>query len=166
MMDKCDSLGISYNDNITELGILQEDHNVNIVKNEIFNFNIPDGYIIEYGSWRGAVIDLLAKEYGEDRVFGFDISNFTNHPRIHKMDVRHLAGNKKYKLPIALAWNDLSEWEGSPLGKQAAFDHALNNLVDNGIYMEMKNSPDYIRQHPNLHLFKETKYVSFFRFLS
>lgn len=164
MKDKLDNDGITYNTVITEMSILEEAHNVDIVKNVIPTFDLPDGYIVEYGSWRGAVIDELSRRYGSHRVFGFEIGNFFDHRQIHNIDVRHLAGNRQYQRPIALAWNDLSEWNGSPMGKQAAFDHALNNLVDDGIYIEHRNCPDYILSHPNLTLFHETKHTLFFKF--
>lgn len=167
MIDKKDLLGNHYNDNITEQSLLEEKHNVGVVYNQIRQINVLQyGYIVEYGSWRGAVIDALSEEFGRDRVFGFDISNFTNHSQIHKVDVRHLSGNPKYDYPIALAWNNLSEWKGSPLGKQAAFDHALNNLVKGGIYIEHKKCPDYILNHPNLFLVIETKHLLFFKYHS
>lgn len=164
MKDKLDNEGITYNTAITERGLLEEDHNVNIAKSVIPTFDIPDGYIVEYGSWRGSVIDVLSGIYGKDRVFGFDIGNFFNHPQIHGIDVRHLAGSRQYKIPIALAWNDLSEWNGSPMGKQAALDHALNNLVNDGIYIEHKACPGYILSHPNLTLIYKTKHLLFFKF--
>jgi len=162
--DKLDNEGIEYNIVITERGLLEEMHNVNIAKTVIPTFYIPEGYLVEYGSWRGAVIDTLSEKYGADRVFGFEIGNFFKHEQINDIDVRHLSGNRKYVVPIALAWNDLSEWNGSPIAKQAALDHALNNLVDGGIYIEHKACPDYIHSHPNLSLLHETKHLLFFKF--
>jgi hypothetical protein len=165
MIDRCDQFGIHYNDYITDKNLLEESHNVNIVNDVIVNLDIPsEGYIVEYGSWRGSVINALTKLYGADRVFGFDISNFCNHPQVHSIDVRHLSGYSYYRKPIALAWNDLSNWEGSPVGKQASFDHALNNMVDNAIYIEHKNCPPHILKHPHLILEFETKHLFFFRY--
>ena len=167
MIDKKDLLGDNYNDNITEQSLLEEKHNVRIAHSEIKEINVPGyGYIVEYGSWRGAVVDALSEQFGKHRVFGFDISNFMDHPQVHKVDVRHLSGNPKYNIPIALAWNDLSEWVGSPIAKQASFDHALNNLVDGGIYIEHRKSPEYILSHPNLSLIRETKHLLFFKYHS
>jgi hypothetical protein len=165
MIDRCDQFGIHYNDYITDKNILEEKHNVNIANNVVVELNIPSaGYIVEYGSWRGAVIDALSDVYGKSRVFGFDISNFCNHPQIHAVDVRHLSGYNQYRKPIALAWNDLSNWEGSPIGKQASFDHALNNMVDNAIYIEHKNCPSHVFEHPHLSLEIETDHLVFFRY--
>lgn len=165
MIDKLDSYGISYNNEITDRSILEERHNIDIVNSVIKDLDVPQyGFIVEYGSWRGGVVDALTGLYGLNRVLGFDISNFTNHSQVHKLDVRHLSGNANYKMPIALAWNDLSEWYGSPMGKQAAFDHALNNLVNGGIYIEHKKCPDYIAKHPNLTLVLETQYLLMFKY--
>lgn len=164
MKDKLDNDGIAYNTEITERGLLEEAHNLSIAKTVIPKFELPQGFIVEYGSWRGSVIDELSRRYGVHRVFGFEIGNFFGHLQIHDFDVRHLAGNRQYQRPIALAWNDLSDWNGSPMGKQAAFDHALTNLVDGGIYIEHRKCPDYILSHPNLTLIDETKHLLFFRF--
>ena len=164
MRDKLDNEGVGYHTEITEHSLLEEEHNIDIVQNVIKHFDIPQGFIVEYGSWRGSVLDELSRQLGAHRVFGFEIGNFFDHPQINNIDVRHLAGNRKYERPIALAWNDLSEWNGSPMGKQAAFDHALNNLVNDGIYIEHRNCPDYILTHPHLTLFHETKHLLFFRF--
>lgn len=165
MIDKLDIEGINYNDAVTDQGILEETHNANIATDVIPLFSFPDlGYIVEYGSWRGTVVDILSKRYGAERVLGFDISNFTNHSQIHNVDVRLISGDKRYKMPIALAWNDLSEWTGSPASKQAAFDHAMNNMIDGGIFIEHKKSPSYIYNHKNLTLIHSTKHLLFFRF--
>ena len=167
MIDKKDSLGERYNDPIDDQSIAEEKHNLKIVEQDISEIDVPQyAYIVEYGSWRGSVVDALSNLFGKERVLGFDISNFMNHPQIHKIDVRHLSGNNKYRIPIALAWNDLSEWVGSPMGKQASFDHALNNLVDGGIYIEHRKCPDYIKDHPNLFLIRETKHLLFFKYHS
>lgn len=165
MIDKVDIEGTNYNDALTEQGILEEKHNMNIAESVIPLFSFPSlGYIVEYGSWRGSVIDILSKLYGTERVLGFDISNFTDHPQIHAVDVRLISGNSLFKMPIALAWNDLSEWNGSPAGKQAAFDHAMNNMVNDGIFIEHKKCPEYIHNHPNLTLIHNTKHLLFFRY--
>ena len=103
MKDKLDNEGISYHTVISERSLLEEEHNLNIAKTVIPTFDLPQGYIVEYGSWRGSVIDELSRRYGVHRVFGFEIGNFFKHRQIYDIDVRHLAGNRNHKKPIALA---------------------------------------------------------------
>lgn len=165
MKDRLDILGVAHNQTADELSVLEEQHNINIVINVLSNLTInSSGLIIEYGSWRGKVLDELSNLYGSDRVLGFEINNFTDHPNIVDVDVRTLCGNKKYSKPIALAWNDCDDWEHSPATKQAAMDHAMSNLMHDGVYIEHRKCPEFVNNHPNLTLIHSTKYLLFFRY--
>lgn len=165
MNDRLDVLGPTHNQAVDSRSLLEENHNISIVKNMLPNLSVDSqGFIVEYGSWRGNVLDALSHLYGKERVFGFDINNFTSHSQIYDVDVRTLCGNKKYAKPIALAWNDCDDWEHSPATKQAAMDHALNNLIGGGIYIEHKKCPSFVYTHENLTLIHKTKYLLFFKF--
>lgn len=104
--------------------------------NEIlFELNdIPEGYIIEFGTFKCVSLNKLIKKYGEARCFGFDIINYINHPNVKETDVRKL--NTDYDVPIAIAINDLGNWRTSPESRNAVLDFATRNIVSAGYYVD------------------------------
>lgn len=69
MKDRLDILGVTHNQTEDEINVLEELHNINIVTDVLTNMIVnSSGLIVEYGSWRGKVLDELAKLYGSDRV--------------------------------------------------------------------------------------------------
>ena len=76
----------------------------------------------------------LAGHYGPERCVGFDVANYGNHPRVREVDVRQLSARDDF--PIALAWNDLSDWQQSPESKEAGLEFALRNMVAGAYYMD------------------------------
>tara|TARA_B100000497_G_C7598694_1_gene359866 strand:- start:303 stop:833 length:531 start_codon:yes stop_codon:yes gene_type:complete len=173
MQDKLDLRGSEHCRVLSEQMLREEDHNVDIVNRVLPTISIPDyGNIVEYGCWRGTVLDSLNHVYrdsiqrGARKVIGYDCDNWMNHPQIIKTDVRHLSGMiPAQNFTIALAWNDCDDWPNSPLSKMAAMDHALNNMVRGGVYIDHKRGcPDFILSHPNLSIVEETEYLYFFRY--
>ncbi|HHH27032.1 MAG TPA: hypothetical protein ENK57_01610 [Polyangiaceae bacterium] len=62
------------------------------------------------------------------------MSNALEHPRVELADVRALG--PAYDRPIALGWNDLSDWRESPASKRAGRRFVLRNLVPGGLYVD------------------------------
>ena len=93
-----------------------------------------EGCVLELGTARGINFSRLADHYGLERCVGFDVANYGNHPRVREIDVRTLGREDDF--PLALAWNDLSDWEQSPRSKAAGLKFAARNLVPGGYYMD------------------------------
>lgn len=115
----------------------------NFFKNVLFNLDIPKGFIVEFGTFRCVSFNKLIKHFGQDRCFGFDIVNYENHPNVVECDVRT---DLKFNLisNMAFAWNDISEWHGSPESKLAILNYTNKKLVPGGYYMD-----DALHRIPN-----------------
>jgi hypothetical protein len=94
----------------------------------------PHGRVVELGTARGLNFDRLCRRYGAERCLGFDVVNYSGHPRVREVDVRRLGPADD--VPIAFGWNDLSDWELSPESKRAGMDFLRRNLVVGGYYMD------------------------------
>ena len=63
-------------------------HSYKIASELLPTLDIPkDGDIIQFGCGVGVSIEKLCELYGRDRVYGYDIFNPLNHPRIFSFDV-------------------------------------------------------------------------------
>ncbi len=93
-----------------------------------------DGDVVELGTARAINFNYLCGLFGPDRCRGYDLINDTEHPRIRIADVRELG--PEHDGPIALGWNDLSDWTQSPASKRAGQAFILRNLVRGGLYVD------------------------------
>lgn len=92
------------------------------------------GSILEIGVYKGDSFHLLSQTFGSERVRGIDLCRYIEDPRILNSDVRAL--KPEHDMPLAVAWNDVSTWKGSPRSKMAAFEYARRNLVVSGLYID------------------------------
>lgn len=109
--------------------------------------DIPPGTIYEYGCAGGQMILFLKSLFPERKIVGIDIPNYNKIDEIKEVDVRNLILYKEFNEPIALAINDMSGWDLTPISKQSAYCHAMVNLVPSGYYIESRRhqyDPDFI----------------------
>lgn len=92
------------------------------------------GVIMEMGVYKGDSFALLTNLFGADRVRGIELVKYIDEPRILNIDVRSLTS--EHDMPLAIAWNDVSNWKGSPRSKMAALNYARKNLVLGGLYID------------------------------
>jgi len=105
------------------------------LKEKVQNLNVPpNGYILELGVYKAKNFNLLCDWFGHERCLGLDIVNYNKHPNVIEKDVRDLT--KKDDRPIALGWNDLSEWASSPASKMAGFKYLTRNIIVGGYYID------------------------------
>lgn len=132
-------------DNSTDWGTYYYEHltkYINAIKN-----NIPPGAIYEYGCAGGEMILFLKNLFPTRKIIGIDIPNYNKIENIKEIDVRNLLLYKEFNEPIALAINDMSGWDLTPISKQSAYCHAMVNLVSSGYYIESRRyqyDPDFI----------------------
>ncbi|MBK9649037.1 MAG: hypothetical protein IPO67_28465 [Deltaproteobacteria bacterium] len=100
----------------------------------VFHLPLPAGAVVELGTARGNNFRRLCEVYGDARCIGYDVANYSGHPHIFERDVRALARTEDR--PIALAFNDLSDWTLSPDSKRAGLHYATRNLVVGGLYID------------------------------
>ena len=100
----------------------------------VFNRVLPNGAIVELGTAHGRSFAHLCRQYGEERCLGFDVVNYSEHPRIRTRDVRAFLDEDHG--PAALVFNDLSDWTTSPVSKRAGLAYAVQNLVPGGLYID------------------------------
>ncbi len=98
-----------------------------------------EGLIVELGTARGRNFSRLCALFGPERCLGFDVVDDLGHPRIRTADVRRLGPADD--VPIALGWNDLSDWEMSPASKRAGRAYLLRNIVVGGLYVDAGFTP-------------------------
>ena len=101
----------------------------------VFGQMVPsEGSIVELGTGQGVNFLELCRQFGEERCVGYDVVNFLKHPRVKEEDIRKLSSEDDY--PIALGFNDLSDWQLSPQSKKAGFEFIKRNLVFGGYYVD------------------------------
>lgn len=96
------------------------------------NILLPSGVILEYGSYDGKTIDFLRGLFDDRFIVGIEYNLVGNHPNVFEMDVRDLNSD----MNIALALNDLSDYDIAPKSKTHAKNHAIRNIVEGGYYIE------------------------------
>lgn len=109
--------------------------------------DLPPGAIYEYGCGDGQMIIFLKKLFPERKVVGIDIPNYNKIKEIREIDVRNIALYEEFREPIALAINDMSGWDLTPISKQSSYCHAMFNLVPSGYYIESRRhqyTPNFI----------------------
>lgn len=132
-------------------------------------YRLPEGDIVEYGSYKGNFINTVKELYPFRKITGFDQDNLANHENIIELDIRNLSSMREYDCSIAFAINDIPIWEHSGLSKMAAYNHAMTNLVDGGYYLESRkeiDKPEFISANKNLKFIKSTKNIVVFQRIS
>jgi hypothetical protein len=98
--------------------------------------DIPDsGSIVVLGTNNCLSFDLLCKHFGYDRCIGYDIANPSNHPNVKVMNVLDL--NEDY--PIAFCYNDIGNFELTPLAKLHAQQWGAKNIIEGGYFLGKNN---------------------------
>ena len=111
----------------------QEDR-INLFRDVLFPLDLPDGYIVMFGTHNCKVFDTWCDQWGKDRCLGFELYNDEKHPQVIVMDVRGLG--LWCSTPIALCWNDVGSWERTPEARRTSYNWIKNNVVKGGFYME------------------------------
>lgn len=113
----------------------------------VFQLEVPSrGAIIELGTARGVNFQRLCMHFGEARCLGYDVVNYARHPRVFEADVRELDPSSAG--PVALGFNDLSDWAQSPASKRAGFDYLAGNIVPGGYYIDATLTDELRRTLP------------------
>lgn len=107
-----------------------------IIKQIIFNLQLPKGKIIMLGSHRCVGLDILCHKYGNDRVIGFDLYNPTNHPCVKTGNIINLTE----QINSALIINDLGSFKLTPKSKIYAQEWASKNTVKGGYVLCTTNN--------------------------
>lgn len=113
----------------------------------IFQLEVPShGAIVELGTARGVNFQRLCEHFGEARCIGYDVVNYARHARVVEADVRELDPTSAG--PVALGFNDLSDWSQSPASKRAGFDYLVGNIVPGGYYVDATLTDELRRTLP------------------
>lgn len=107
-----------------------------IVREIIFNIDLPEGKIVMLGSHTGYGLNLLCEQYGAERVIGFDLYNPSNHPRVITGNIFDLSHN----IDCALIINDIGNYKLTPKAKIYAQEWASNNTVSGGYILANTNN--------------------------
>lgn len=100
----------------------------------LFNLNLPQGMIVEIGTYQAESFNKLCQRYGLKRCLGFEIFPYVQHPSVVIQDIRQIGS--EFDRPIAFGWNNASNWEGSPRSKLAALKYLTRNIVKDGYLLE------------------------------
>lgn len=112
-----------------------EAHVRTVFERELLQRWIPaTGDVVELGTARAINFNYLCELFGPHRCRGYDLVNDAQHPRVTVSDVRELG--PEHDGPIALGWNDLSDWEQSPASKRAGRSFILRSLIRGGLYVD------------------------------
>ncbi len=98
-------------------------------------YNVPEGDIIQAGTWNGIVYDEFKKIFGTDRCKGFDIVKYINDNSIIYGDFRKTSLD--YNGKCALFYNGLGAWDKNKNSKEAGLEFAKKNLVPGGLYLDV-----------------------------
>ena len=132
-------------------------HSYKIASQLLPTLNIPkDGDIIQFGCGVGVTIEKLCELYGSKRVYGYDIFNPLNHPRIFSFDVYK---QEPHKRNIAYCDIDIGSVATDKNIRCDLFDYAWNYLVKGG-YILINNS--IVEEFKKLHSIAEIKKLNEF----
>jgi hypothetical protein len=95
---------------------------------------IPTGYIIEAGVWKGDIYKIFQSYFGKENCIGFDIEKYIDDDSIIYGDFRNIHGN--YNTQCSLFFNGLGSWTNNYSSKLSGLEYAINNLVINGYYFD------------------------------
>lgn len=98
--------------------------------------DIPEnGYIVVLGTNNCISFDLLCKHFGHDRCIGYDIANPTNHPNVIVKNILEIDA----EYPIAFCYNDIGNFELTPIAKLHAQQWGAKNIVKGGYFLGRNN---------------------------
>lgn len=121
-----------WNDRGKEYTDMWQGYYIDQLSKILSDITLPSGVIIEYGSYNGKTIDFLLDQYRDRFIMGIEYNLVGDHKRVFQMDVRDLTAD----MDIALALNDLSDYDIAPESKTYAKNHAIKNIVKDGYYIE------------------------------
>lgn len=136
-----------------------------IFETVLFNLEIPPtGHIVEMGTFRCFGFDKLCSKYGVERCLGYDVVNYEDKTNVIEKDVRDLS--VKDDLPIAIGWNDVSNWKDSPQSKMAAAQFLMRNILPGGLYIDenfkavtanlnLETDFEYVYRHNEISIFRK-----------
>ena len=122
-------------------------HSYKIVSELLPTLDIPkDGDIIQFGCGVGVSIEKLCELYGRDRVYGYDIFNPLNHPRIFSFDVYK---EEPPKTSIAYCDIDVGSVARDKNIRFDLFSYAWDYTITGG-YILVNNSvlDEFKKKHP------------------
>lgn len=98
--------------------------------------DIPEnGYIVVLGTNNCLSFDLLCNHFGYDRCIGYDIANPTNHSNVIVKNILEIDA----EYPIAFCYNDIGNFELTPMAKLYAQQWAAKNVVKGGYFLGRNN---------------------------
>ena len=106
-----------------------------IIKEVVFQLDLPKGKIVMLGSHRCYGLELLCKHYGYDKVIGFDLYNPTKHKCVIITNFLHY--NKSVNCAFVL--NDIGSFELTPKAKIHAQKWAAKNTIKDGYVLGSTN---------------------------
>ena len=122
-------------------------HSYKISSQLLPTLDIPkDGDIIQFGCGVGVTIEKLCELYKSNRVYGYDLFNPLNHPRIFSFDVYK---EKPHQRNIAYCDIDIGSVSTDKNIRYDLFDYAWDYLVEGG-YILINNSivEEFKKLHP------------------
>lgn len=137
----------------------------NFLENHVFPLDVPHGKKVILGTYKHFSLNMFCKNYEQKDCIGVDIFNYQEHPQLLVKDVRELKNNELGEL--AIGWNNVSVWSGSPRSKLSGFNFIKNSLVPGGILIE--NPTRYIPQDlcfKNFQLLHQDSFGSIWRKVS
>ena len=102
-----------------------------IIKEIVFQLDLPAGKIVMLGSNRCYGLEMLCKHYGYDKVIGYDLYNPTNHKCVITTNFLHY----KESVKCAFIVNDIGNFELTPQAKIYAQKWAAKNTVKDGFVL-------------------------------
>lgn len=119
------------------------------LKNILSKYDLPDGKIVQAGTWNGDMYFVLQEIFGKHNCIGFDIEKYIDDESIIYGDFKLI--HKDHNIPCSLFYNGLGNWKHNKNSKQAGLDYALNNLVPNGLYIDVIHGDnDILKNIPTL----------------
>ena len=103
----------------------------------LYPLEMPEGKIIMLGTHNAFVFEHWRRNFGAERVVGYDIINPNNHPAVLIRDLSTL--NESDNTPLALCCNDLPQWIVAPKVRKAGYVWSLRNIVEGGYYIDSPN---------------------------
>ena len=133
-----------------------EYHSYKVASEIISKLKLPKGDIIQFGCGLGITIEKLCNQFGYDRVYGYDLFNPLNHPRIFSLDVYE---ENTHHSPIAYCDIDIGSLDTDREARYLLFNWAWGNLVKGG-YILINNSvvDDFIDIQPKAEIKRLNEY--------
>ena len=110
-------------------------HSYLITKYIVKNLNIPNGYVLQFGTGLGITVELLCNIFGNDRVIGYDIFNPLKHPNIQFFDINKIDFHIKN---IAYCDIDIGSMETHYENRKQLLKHISKYVVVGGFILTNK----------------------------